>query len=222
MPIKFLVFKRTKLPNGVEIPVEFKVASIEQMRSSETFMDFRTFELPVSKSDAALQSETDSKVFDLVFQNIVDICSEESNSIVIVPDGELYNARFSCIKTGNNGSRSYAVSISPSLKMILDTKSPSIISINQTKRILIIGDPRSDLPFAFEESKLLIDLFQEQSDWNVDALIGSKATKQSLIEGLIHCNIIHIAAHANSTETDTLQVLRGSVLLASSNSGLFY
>ena len=61
MPIKFLVFKRTKLPNGVEIPVEFKVAFIEQMRSSERFIDCRKF--LQSKDDAAFQSETDSKIF---------------------------------------------------------------------------------------------------------------------------------------------------------------
>ena len=98
--------------------------------------------------------------------------------------------------------------------MILDTKLPSIISINQTKRILIIGDPRSNLSYAFKESKELQELFQKQSDWNVDALIGSKATKQSLIEGLVHCNIIHIAAHANSRETDTQQVLRAGLSIA--------
>ena len=88
------------------------------------------------------------------------------------------------------------------------------------KKLLIIGDPRADLPFAIEESNLLKDLLQEKSDWNVDTLIGSNATKQRVVEGLVHCNIIHIAAHAN-LKTDTLQVLRGCILLAS-DSGLVF
>ena len=225
MPIKFFPFDyRTELLNGVESPVELKVSSIEQMRSSETLRGSRKF--PLSNPDAAFQSEKDSKMFDIVFQNIeADLCSGGFNSMVIVPDGEQYNARFSCAKSGNSSSTplcfKYALSISPSLSMILDTNSDTIESNKQIKRLLIIGDPRSNLPFAIKESKLLKDLFQKQSDWNVDALIGSNATKQRVAEGLVHYNIIHIAAHAN-LKTDILQVLRGSILLASSDSGLFY
>ena len=104
--------------------------------------------------------------------------------------------------------------------MIMDTNSNTMESNNQIKRLLIIADPRSNLPFAIKESELLKDLFKN-SDLNVDALIGSNATKQRVVEGLVNCNIIHIAAHAN-LKTDTLQVLRGSILLASCDSGLFY
>ena len=225
MPIKFFLFKnRTHLLNNVESFVELKVSSIDQMRSSEIFRACRKF--PSFNPDAAFKSEEDSKMFDIVFQNIEDdLCFGEVNSMVIVPDGSLYNARFSCAKSINNNSIplcvKYAVSICPSISTILDTNSINIASNNQIKRLLFIGDPQSNLPFAIEESKLLNNLFQEQSDWNVDALIGSNATKRRLAEGLVNCNIIHIAAHAN-LKTDTLQVLRGSILLASCDSGLFY
>ena len=225
IPIKFFIFEnRTNLQNNVEGFVELKVSSIEHMRSSETFKGYRKF--PLSKcADAAFKSEKNSNMFDLVLQIIEDdLRSGGVNSMVIVPDGSQYNARFSRAKSNNNSSTplcfKYAVSICPSLSMIIDTNSNTIESNNQIKRLLIIGDPRSNLPFAIKESELLKDLFKKR-DWNVDALIGSNATKQRVVEGLVNCNIIHIAAHAN-LKTDTLQVLRGSILLASCDSGLFY
>ena len=224
MPIKFFPFVyQTNSLNNVESFVELKVSSIEQIRSSETLRGARTF--PLSNPDAAFKSEEDSKMFDIVLQNIeADLCSGGVNSMVIVPDGSLYNARFSCAKSINDSSTplcfKYAVSICPTLSTIMDTNSNTIKSNNQIERLLIIGDPRSNLPFAKQESELLKDIFKN-SGWNVDALIGSNATKQRLVEGLVNCNIIHIAAHAN-LKPDTLQVLRGSILLASCDSGLFY
>ena len=224
LPIKFFAFViRTNLLNNVESFVELQISSIEQMRSSETFKCSRKF--PLSNPDAVFKSKKDSKMFDIVLQNIEgDLCSEKFNSMVIVPDGSQYNARFSCAKSINNSSTPLclkcAVSICPSLSMIMDMNSNTIESNNQIKSLLIIGDPQSNLPFAIKEYELLKDLYKK-SDWNVDALIGSNATKQRVVDGLVNCKIIHIAAHAN-LKTDTLQVLRGSILLAACDSGLFY
>ena len=73
------------------------------MRSLETFRGSRTF--PPSNPDDDFKGEKDSKMFDIVLQNIeADLLSGGVNSMVIVPDGSQYNARFSCAKSINNSS----------------------------------------------------------------------------------------------------------------------
>ena len=154
-PIKFFSFSyQTELLNGVERAVDLKPTLIAQMCSSETFRGSRTFPAAdILNFDPDVQCEKDSKMFDIIFQNIeADLNTEETTSLVIVPDGEQYNARFPCAKSGKNSSLcfKYSLSISPSLAMIIDINS-DIKANKQIKRILIIGDPRSNLPFAIEE-----------------------------------------------------------------------
>ena len=107
----------------------------------------------------------------------------------------------------------YNVSIFPSLSLIL----------KPIKGILIIGDTRSNSSLAIEESTKIKEVSkqnQEQNGWNIDALIRYTATKQRVVEGLVRCNIAHIAANAN-LKSDALHVNRGSILLAVSDSDLF-
>ena len=220
VPIKNFQFSyRIKLQNGLETFDGLEPITIEQMRNSENLRGSRTF--PPSNLQTDLQSENVSKMFDVVFQNIeADLNSEGISSMVIVPDGEQYYERFSSAKSFNKEPLclNYSLSISPSITMIMDSNSNSQANY-QFKRLLIVGDPRSNLPFAIEESKLLEALFNKKSDWEVNALIGYNANKQRLVIGLSQCDIIHIAAHAN-LNTDTLQVLRGSILLALSDKGI--
>lgn len=219
MPIKFLPFYyRTELLNGVESSVKFEPITIEEMAPAEIVRGYRTFQLANPPTD--FKYENDSKMFNSVFQNIEEHLGEVT-SLVIVPDGEQYNARFSSAKSFRNIPLcfKYNLSISPSIAMIIDTNTDTQAS-QHIQRLLIIGDPRSNLPYAIEESKILADMFQMRTDWMVDSLIGFNASKKRIIKSILQCSIIHIAAHAN-LKTDTLQVLRGSILLSLPESGLF-
>ena len=142
--IKFYPFSyRKELLNGVERAVDLKPTTIEQMCSSKTFRGTRKFLMAASNFGPDVQCENDSKMFDIVFQNIeADLNTEETTSLVIVPDREQYNARFPSAKSDKNSSLclKYFLSISPSLAMIIDINS-DIYANEQIKRILIIGDP---------------------------------------------------------------------------------
>ena len=143
--IKFYPFSyRKELLNGVERAVDLKPTTIEQMCSSKTFRGFRKFPTAASNFGPQVQCEKNSKMFDIVIQNIeADLNTDKTiTSLVIVPDGEQYNARFPSAKSDKNSSLclKYFLSISPSLAMIIDINS-DIYANEQIKRILIIGDP---------------------------------------------------------------------------------
>lgn len=208
---------------------EFEKDSLISFRNVIDKELFRTFTPVKQESDSPTtlrSSELFSSLFEYIEQELTD---NKCDSFVFVPAGDVYNARFASAKCqdGNTLIQKFTFSICPAVSLIADrecesstatsdkgTSSHAVTDTNNN-RVLIIGDPQYNLPYAFEEATFLKELFDSKSTWNTVPLTRSNARKEEILTRLEYCKLFHIAAHADLS-TDDIKVLRGSILLEKS------
>ena len=238
-PIKFFPFyyrvehlKELKY-NKEQVEIIIKHITLEEIQNDEMVCQFRKFPLSPEKNPNLKGNniKKESHMFESVFKNIEpELASKGCTSLVLVPDGEQYNAKFASAKCSDNSPLifKYTLSVCPTIGLISDSHAylnndavvTPINSIeNKIMKALIIGDPQQNLPFADDEAKILQTLFEEKSNWEPTVFIGSNAQKKKIVEELVNCKLIHIASHADLS-TDSLMVLRGSIILAPSLRGI--
>lgn len=232
-PIKFFIItiredqvKRLESQNELEDFAQQNFVLYRNNITKELLAHSRKF--PILAKNSASSNEQASYLFECLFKYIEpELSSYKCKSFVLVPDGDIYNACFASTKC-NDGAiliNKYTFSICPAVSMIAGRNEESAASnsiddnVNNREhttinKILIIGDPQSNLPFAAEETaslKKLVDKFY--STWNAELFRRSEAQKAEIVARLSSCKLLHIASHANLS-TDDFQVLRGAILLA--------
>ena len=205
-----------------------KSKELEPLRLDELKLDFenrgsRTFQL--SPQSENTEAPFDTTMFQKVWENIEEAVTQaRTKRLVIIPDGRLYNTRFASTRTkdGSPLVNNFTILISPSISSVTGKTNIPVQVQNNEKCILIVSDPRENLPFAIEESKLVNRLYNQTGGWHINILNGPKASRDSVISERTKCKIFHIAAHANADIASDLQVLCGSLLLSSkSDKGVY-
>lgn len=145
-------------------------------------------------------------MYDLIIAPIKDLLRD--GDLIIVPDRELflvpYNALQEEEEEGTHGQskylfESFRIRIVPSLTCL---KLFSDMSSNDDCRgtgVLLVGDTRGDLKLAKREVEEIEELFEGKTE-SVKVLIHKKATKKAVLEQIKSVELIHIAAHANTSE----------------------
>ena len=150
----------------------------------------------------------DHVILQKMFQAMIDPLKDliQGDKLLIVPDGPLFFAPFSCLINEHGGylSESYSIQITPSLHSLKASMEKA--HDPNLDFALFLGNPAigevslhgelftpPDLPMAAEEVKCVANLFQ------ATPIVGLKAQKQVLLELLDKASIIHIAAHGEPT-----------------------
>ena len=162
-------------------------------------------EKPTSKyaADALVNSSIEvilHKMFELIIDPVQDLI--DGSKLIIVPEGPLFFAPFSCMidDSSNFMSYNYSIQITPSLHTIrasMEKHDDGNLGI-----ALFVGNPAvgkvslngesftpKDLPLATEEVESISNRFQAAP------LVGKQAQKQEVLKLLDKASIIHIAAH---------------------------
>ena len=194
---------------------------------------FRTFPIDTNTSNSNSNSEETQRFVNLTLKHLwtklADSISFSRKRIVFIPENRLNLIPYAIL--GNNTvMASTSVSDYPLLKSFTISQSPSFWALSSTwmknstnsdesiqqeknSLALIIGNPEDNLPAAEEESSLVAQSFEDNTELSVLKLTQHLATRDIVLDSLRRAAVVHIASHGN-LDADENHIRAGAVRLA--------
>jgi len=109
------------------------------------------------------------------------------NRVIVAPHAVAHTVPWTVAVDAAGWRPTTAISVVPSLTTLSQVRRRDT---HHTGDVLVVGDPRGDLPGAVQEARAVADLH------STPALIGPQATKTAVRARLRHAKIAHLATHA--------------------------